>query len=90
MGEAATHHGYTVAEAARRYRVSPDKIRGWIARGELQAINTAAALCGKPRYVILPEHLEAFEQRRTVGQPAAPAMRRRRKSAEAAAIDYYP
>ena len=27
--------GYTVADVAARYRVSPDKVRGWINRGEL-------------------------------------------------------
>ena len=32
--------GLTVADVARRYRVSPDKVRGWIARGELIAINS--------------------------------------------------
>jgi hypothetical protein len=71
---------------ARRYRVSPDKVRGWIARGELAAINTAAMLCGKPRWVIPPEALAAFERRRAGGPPTKPP-RRRRRTAE---VDYYP
>jgi hypothetical protein len=59
--------GYTVADVAARYRVSPDKVRAWIDRGELAAVNTAANLCGRPRYVITPQALAAFEQ----GQRAA-------------------
>jgi transposase len=41
--------GLTVADVAARYRVGEDKVRLWIRRGELAAINTAATLCGKPR-----------------------------------------
>src|SRR4051794_21965418 len=59
--------GYTVADVARRLRVGEDKVRGWIARGELAAINTATALCGKPRWVIPPEALAAFERSRAGG-----------------------
>jgi hypothetical protein len=78
--------GFTVRDVAKRYRVSPEKVRGWIARGELGAINTAAALCSKPRYVILPEHLAAFEQRRMAGPPPKPPRRRKRSEF----IDYFP
>jgi hypothetical protein len=65
--------GWTVANVAARYRISPDKVRAWTNRGELVAINTATALCGKPRWVVPPEALAAFEQRR-----AAQPRRRRR------------
>ncbi|HYT89045.1 MAG TPA: helix-turn-helix domain-containing protein [Gemmataceae bacterium] len=78
--------GLTVREVAARLRVSPDKVRLWIQKGELVAVNTAAVLCGKPRYVITPEALAAFEKRRTAGpQPKTP--RRRKKSQ---LVDYYP
>jgi hypothetical protein len=77
--------GLTVADVARRYRVSPDKVRAWIKRGELSAINTAAALCGKPRWVVMPEALSAFERRRAGGPPPKPARRRKRTQE----IDYY-
>ena len=56
--------GLTTRDAARRYRVGEDKIRAWIKAGELEAINTATATCGKPRYVITTDALERFEQRR--------------------------
>ncbi len=43
---AASEPGLTVRDVACRYRVGEDKVRGWIARGELRAINTAKVLCG--------------------------------------------
>jgi hypothetical protein len=81
----AAESGLTVADLARRYRVSPDKVRAWIRRGELAAVNTASALCGKPRWVVTAEALAAFEKRRG-GPPPAPPRRRRRP----AVVDYYP
>lgn len=47
--------GMTPREVARRYRVSPDKARAWIRKGELRAVNTATGLGGKPRWVVLPQ-----------------------------------
>jgi excisionase family DNA binding protein len=78
--------GLTVGEVARRYRVSPDKVRAWIARGELRAVNTAAVLCGRPRWVIPPEAIPEFEQRRHGGAVARLRPRRRQRSE----IDFYP
>jgi len=77
--------GLTVEDVARRYRVSPDKVRAWIAHGELRGINTATNLCGKPRWVIPPEALAEFEKKRT-GGPAPKPQRRRRQPA---VIDFY-
>jgi excisionase family DNA binding protein len=77
--------GLTVREVARRYRVGEDKVRAWIKRGELHAINTAARLCGKPRWVIPPEALAEFEKGRRGGPAPKPQHRRRRK----AEIDFY-
>src|SRR5262249_28067543 len=78
--------GLTVRDVARRYRVSPDKVRRWIQTGQRAAVNTASARCGKPRYVILPHHLTDFERARSAG-PAPKATRRRRRTC---AVDYYP
>jgi len=78
--------GYTVPEVARRYRVGQEKVRGWIRRGELAAVNTATMPCGKPRWVITPDGLAAFEKLRAGGRPPKPS-RRRRQPAE---IDFYP
>jgi transposase len=78
--------GLTVADVAARYRVSPDKVRGWIARGELAAVNTSAVLSGKPRWVIQVSALETFEQRRAGGPPPRPTPRRKKTNL----VDYYP
>jgi hypothetical protein len=78
--------GLTVSDVARRYRVSPDKVRAWITRGELRAVNTASMLCSKPRWVITAESLFEFERRRAGGPPHKPPRRPRRTQA----IDYYP
>jgi hypothetical protein len=78
--------GLTVRDVSRRLRVGPDKVRTWIRAGEMAAVNTARAGCGRPRWVVLPEALAAFEARRAGGPPARPARRRRRP----AAVDFYP
>jgi transposase len=79
-------YGYTVRDVARRYRVGEDKVRGWIRRGELRAINTATVRCGKARYVILPEALAEFERSRAAAEPPKPPKRRRRTTD----VDFYP
>jgi hypothetical protein len=80
-------NGMTPRDVARRYRVSPDRVRAWIKSGQLGAINTAATRCGRPRFVVLPHHLEQFEKGRTVSPPPKPTPRRRR---QANVFDYYP
>jgi hypothetical protein len=84
---ASPARGLTVADVASRYRVSPDKVRAWIRRGELAAVNTATTVCGKPRWVIPPEALSIFEQRRSSTAPTKPPRRRRQLDGW---IDYYP
>jgi hypothetical protein len=78
----------TPREFARRYRVGVERVRGWILRGELRAINTADHLSGKPRWVIPPEAIQEWEQRRQGGTPAEVTPRRRRRVA--AMVDFYP
>jgi hypothetical protein len=81
-----TSRGLTVRDVAKRYRVSPDKVRAWIRRGELAALNTADAASPKPRFIIVPESLERFERGRSAAEPK-PAPRRKRKPI---AIDFFP
>jgi hypothetical protein len=78
--------GFTVADIAARYRVSPDKVRAWIKAGRLAAVNTALARCGRPRFVVTPEALRAFEAAAAACPPPAPPRRWRRT----AQVDYYP
>jgi transposase len=78
--------GLTVRDLAARYRVGPDKIRAWIRKGELKAIDTASSRVGKPRWVFLPHHLAEFERGREAGPPPKAARRSRLKGQ----IDFYP
>jgi hypothetical protein len=77
--------GFTTADVAARYRVGEDKVRAWIRRGELAAINTSTALCGRARFVVTADALEKFEKGRSVTPP--PKVKRRRK---VEVKDYYP
>lgn len=79
--------GFTVVEVARYFRVSPEKVRNWIRKGELAAINTTGVLCAKPRFIILPHHLAAFEKARSAGPPPRKPARKRSTKDE---IDFYP
>jgi hypothetical protein len=78
--------GLTVADVARRYRVSPDKMRAWIKRGELLAINISSTRCGRPRYVVTADALAAFEAARSAAPPPKPKQRRRK----VALVYYFP
>jgi hypothetical protein len=79
--------GLTVADVARRYRVGEDKVRGWIARGELRAINTADVRCSRRRWVVLHDALAEFEQRRRGGGPPKPTRKRLKNTGF---VDYFP
>ncbi len=72
MSDMPSVAGLTVRDLARRFRVNPDKVRLWIRRGELRAVNTATARCGRPRWVGSPDALAEFERRRTSGPPPRP------------------
>jgi hypothetical protein len=78
--------GYTVASLCKRWRIGADKVRTFIRRGELVAVNVALNPCGKPQWRITPESVELFEQRRTSVLTPKP-QRRRRRGPE---IDFYP
>lgn len=62
---------------AAQWGVSPDKILSWIRSGELRAINAATSSVGRPRYLIDPQDVAAFENRRMVR--ANEQIQRRRK-----------
>jgi excisionase family DNA binding protein len=85
MSERAT---LTPPEVAARLRVSADKVLGWIAAGELPAVNVAARPGGRPRWRIDAAALRAFEARRS-SQPAAPVPEPRRKRQAAEVIQFF-
>jgi hypothetical protein len=78
--------GFTVADLARRWRVGEDKVRAFLRKGELVAVNVAACLAGKPQWRITAESVKQFEQRRS-SVPTPKPVRRRRQVAE---VDFYP
>lgn len=67
----------TVADVAARYRVGPDKVRGWIRNGQLKALNVSSGK-QKSRFVITPEALAEFEGRKAVAPAEAPKPARRK------------
>jgi excisionase family DNA binding protein len=87
MAAEIVQRGLTPREVAKLLRVSPDRVRAWIARGELGAINMGMARCGRPRFVILPHHLREFERGRQAVAEPTPATRRRKATN---AVDFYP
>jgi hypothetical protein len=71
---------WTPAEIAARHGVSADKVRDWIARGELLALNLADRIDGcKARWRVTREALEAFERARSTKSMQKPTTRRRRR-----------
>jgi excisionase family DNA binding protein len=78
--------GLTVPELAKLLRVGEDKVRGWIRRGALRAVNVASRLLDKPRWVVLPVELERFLAGRQTAPAIKPARRQKRRSVK----DYYP
>jgi hypothetical protein len=78
--------GYSVADLRRRWKIGGDKIRLFIRRGELVAVNVATNLSGKPQWRITAESVEKFEHRRSSAPLPKPARRQKRTSI----VDYYP
>jgi hypothetical protein len=78
--------GYTTDDLAKRFRVSPDKVRGWITSGKIRAINTADTRCSKPRYVVTPEALAEFERQCS----RTPPPKQKRAKRRSATVDYFP
>jgi hypothetical protein len=78
--------GLKPREVAKLLRVGVGKILTWIRTGRLGAINTSSAKCGKPRYVVLPLHLQQFAEQRSATPPPKPVRRRRIRPVR----DFYP
>jgi hypothetical protein len=64
---------------AKRYHVNPAKIIGWIRTGELTAVNIASRPGQRPRWIITPEQLAAFESLRCSSVTVKPNPIRRRR-----------
>jgi transposase len=69
-------------EIAELLAVSPDKVRGWLERGELRGSNVASSRSGKrPRWRVSPEALQQFLQSREA-VPVVKQIRRRKRQAD--------
>ena len=78
----------TPPQVARRYGVSPDTVRGWIASGKLQAVNVGRGT--RPRYRVSVDALKEFDSRRRGnGTPDAPPQRRRRQKSGGLIVTRY-
>jgi hypothetical protein len=76
---------YTVADLEKRWRIGGDKIRLFIRRGDLAAVNVATNAFGKPQWRIPPEAVEKFEAMRSSVPTPKPTKRKRTEG-----VDYYP
>jgi hypothetical protein len=79
--------GFTVPELARRWRKSPDWIRGMIRSGELRALDLSDPGSQK-RFVVPPEALAEFEAGRQAATPTPKPVRRRKRATSS--IDFFP
>jgi excisionase family DNA binding protein len=78
----------SVQDVCERFGVGVHTVLGWIAAGELKAVNVGRRLgAKKPRWRITAEALEAFEHLRTPTPPPAVSRRRRPRSEDV--IDFY-
>jgi hypothetical protein len=81
-----TAKGMTPNEVSRLLRISPDRVRAMIVRGELGAINVSTRH-DRPRFVVLPVHIEEFARRHRATTATKPAPRRRKQTV---GVDFYP
>ncbi len=79
---------FSVADVAARLTINQSKVCGWIARGELRAVNVADRPDGKrARWRITPEALAAFEAARAAVPTKAKAPRTARRDTQE--IEYF-
>ncbi len=64
-------------QIAERLGVEPEKVRGWIRRGELVAHNVADRPTGRPRFRVSDEELQKFLDRRATVKPPKQARPKR-------------
>jgi hypothetical protein len=77
----------TPPEVARRWRVSPDKVVGFIRSGMLRAADLASATSSRPRYRIDMADVLAFEASRAAKPLPKPI--RRRKPRNGSVVEFF-
>jgi hypothetical protein len=81
MSTASATTWFTPPEIGQQLRVDPSKVLGWIAAGELVAVNTATGRSGRPRWKISAEALANFLAARSSRPHPKQAARRRNRTA---------
>lgn len=80
------HREYLTPPAvANALGISADKVRSWIAEGQLGALNVASRTGGRPRWRIPPAELERFKRNRS-SQSARKCPTCRRREMHACAL----
>jgi hypothetical protein len=82
--------GLTPAEVAVKLRCREDKIRNLIRSGELKAINKSRTRSARPRYLVMPDMLQAYVKSLAVVTVPTPASTPRRRRTPAGMQDYFP
>jgi len=72
----------TPPEIAKRLRIRPDKVLGWIKSGELAAFDVSETVGGRPRWRISQQDLDDFLRRRRATPPPKATRKPRRKPAK--------
>jgi len=72
---------------AKRLGVKPDRVIGWIRRGELRAVNLGDGT--RPRWKVKPCDLDAFETARSNVATIKPTTTRRRRRKPEGVIEFY-
>ena len=85
---AALSRHLTPPAIAARLSVAEETVRGWIASGELTAVNVASRGCRRPRYRVDPADLEMFLAARRPNAPP-PVRPPRRRQNESGIIQFY-
>jgi excisionase family DNA binding protein len=76
----------TPPRLAEQLGVNVHRVLGWIARGELAAVNVGDGV--RPRYRILPQAVEAFLAARSA-KPAPKARRRQKEKRASGFVNYF-
>jgi hypothetical protein len=79
--------GMTPNEFARKYRVAAQKVITWIGAGHLKAVDLRSPGVSKPRWLILPEHEQAFLSSRA--STPLPQQQRRRRAIAGSVHEYF-
>jgi hypothetical protein len=64
-------------QIAKQLGIDPDKVIGWIRTGQLNAVNVASHVGGRPRYRISSESLENFLRLRSTSPEPKPIRRQK-------------